>query len=557
MISIFDIALVTDLIGYYLTRNDNANCALVSKSFHRQFTPSLWRDIRKVKSDRYIDPTLQDPAHQQAFFKNGYLVRNLKLREHQGCFILQFLTSPSFPCRNLVEFDYSLSGMHISSTIFLSVVEILEKNSSLKRISIRGFSNNFSTNAYKRLIQSIPSLNFLTSLSLPDNPVVHCRVYQALLASLPSTLQFLDLRWRINELADPGDILECNWRETYSQFRSISISPSFRGSEEMTIIPFLKRCPNLEIIHLRPSLLLDILGFMEKLQYFPGLVSLSLSRMELHKSNWERVVSALQGRIRTLSLNKVVSRFSESITEHWAETLEVIRIRQLYVPDSHIELILTTCSKLKTFSVATSLNINSNPFEDYGIGLSMSLRNDSIISQVDWVCLELENLELLVLDPRMVIQQTAGNGTLDTSTMEEYTISGIKRVYRQIGRLSKLQHIRLGWWTVMKYETCSNLDMSIESGLGYLEGLKELRVLDIGCIQRVNIGQSEVEWIADNWPRIRKIKGLFFKDSDFSANDDEYEFEKIDGEITIDKYGIEVPTYIEWLRLQCPSIEIS
>ncbi|KAF8975304.1 hypothetical protein BGZ46_009221 [Entomortierella lignicola] len=263
--------------------------------------------------------------------------------------------------------------------------------------------------------------------------------------------------------------------------------------------------------------------------------------MELHKSNWERVVSALQGRIRALSLNKVVSRFSESITEHWAETLEVIRIRQLYVPDSHIELILTTCSKLKTFSVATSLNITPNPFEDYGIGLSMSLRNDPIISQVDWVCLELENLELLVLDPRMVIQQTtAGNGTLDTSTMEEYTINGIKRVYRQIGRLSKLQHIRLGWWTVMNYETCSNLDMSIESGLGYLEGLKELRVLDIGCIQRVNIGQSEVEWIADNWPRIRKIKGLFFKDSDFSANDDEYEFEKIDGEITIDKYGIEI-----------------
>ncbi|KAG0018309.1 hypothetical protein BGZ80_007329 [Entomortierella chlamydospora] len=41
-----------------------------------------------------------------------------------------------------------------------------------------------------------------------------------------------------------------------------------------------------------------------------------------------------------------------------------------------------------------------------------------------------------------------------------------------------------------------------------MEGLRELRELDITCIDKVNIKQDEVKWMVDSWPKLRRIKGL-------------------------------------------------
>jgi hypothetical protein len=51
------------------------------------------------------------------------------------------------------------------------------------------------------------------------------------------------------------------------------------------------------------------------------------------------------------------------------------------------------------------------------------------------------------------------------------------------------------------------LEFSLESGLELLEGLKELRMLDVKSTAH-RIGVAELEWMHVNWPRLKEIKGL-------------------------------------------------
>ncbi|KAF9944865.1 hypothetical protein BGZ72_001885, partial [Mortierella alpina] len=52
------------------------------------------------------------------------------------------------------------------------------------------------------------------------------------------------------------------------------------------------------------------------------------------------------------------------------------------------------------------------------------------------------------------------------------------------------------------------LEMTLESGLMNLHGLKKLQVLDVqGMAQR--IGVDEVQWMTEHWPKLRAIYGLW------------------------------------------------
>ncbi|KAG0201065.1 hypothetical protein BGX33_010540 [Mortierella sp. NVP41] len=51
------------------------------------------------------------------------------------------------------------------------------------------------------------------------------------------------------------------------------------------------------------------------------------------------------------------------------------------------------------------------------------------------------------------------------------------------------------------------LELSLESGLELLKGLKDLRVLDVRSIAH-RIGVDELEWIHVHWPKLKTIRGL-------------------------------------------------
>jgi hypothetical protein len=53
--------------------------------------------------------------------------------------------------------------------------------------------------------------------------------------------------------------------------------------------------------------------------------------------------------------------------------------------------------------------------------------------------------------------------------------------------------------------------MSLESGLHRLSGLKKLKGLDVSWA-KARIGVQELQWMSENWPRLRVIGGLCGKE---------------------------------------------
>ncbi|KAF9349325.1 hypothetical protein BGX34_001857 [Mortierella sp. NVP85] len=51
------------------------------------------------------------------------------------------------------------------------------------------------------------------------------------------------------------------------------------------------------------------------------------------------------------------------------------------------------------------------------------------------------------------------------------------------------------------------LEMSLESGLDQLEGMKRMKILNVSLME-TRIGQKEAQWMAEHWPKLREIHGL-------------------------------------------------
>ncbi|KAG0003078.1 hypothetical protein BGZ79_001732 [Entomortierella chlamydospora] len=272
-------------------------------------------------------------------------------------------------------------------------------------------------------------------------------------------------------------------------------------------------------------------------------------------------MSKMQGRIKAFSYNGESNLSTEALMNHWGSTLEVLR----FGPDCHIksqaiELILTRCTRLRVLIV-----YEKDYTKEWGVYCAW-FKKEYNHDTANWNCLDLEHLELTFLDVRGTSrdnryrQLTSG---LYPDQVDLRTFNGIHKVCHQLGRLTKLRHLRLGWSTIKRFRSDIILDMSIKNRLTRLEGLKKLEVLDVTHIKRVNFKQEEVEWIAMNWPNLRRIKGLFNKNRGYprwfgfelgdDVNDDVSDQDKYP--MKRDKFCNPKP--IEWLRRQRPHLVIS
>ncbi|KAF9976141.1 hypothetical protein BGZ65_007956 [Modicella reniformis] len=100
---------------------------------------------------------------------------------------------------------------------------------------------------------------------------------------------------------------------------------------------------------------------------------------------------------------------------------------------------------------------------------------------------------------------------------EEYPGQGheIQRpVYDRLARFTNLETLWLGEYRWLDQWDC--LEMSLESGLYKLKGLKALKELNVWCM-KTKIGLEEVQWMTENWPRLNAINGI---DRGFSDDND-------------------------------------
>ncbi|KAF9137749.1 hypothetical protein BGX30_009914, partial [Mortierella sp. GBA39] len=91
----------------------------------------------------------------------------------------------------------------------------------------------------------------------------------------------------------------------------------------------------------------------------------------------------------------------------------------------------------------------------------------------------------------------------------------MRRALAQIGDLALLQQLGLEWTPVTRTDPKTTqapkdfvqMDFSLLCGLNLLSGLKQLRKLQVS-VSGLAMGQAEMEWIIDNWPKLNVIAGL-------------------------------------------------
>ncbi|KAF9321004.1 hypothetical protein BG003_004033 [Podila horticola] len=123
------------------------------------------------------------------------------------------------------------------------------------------------------------------------------------------------------------------------------------------------------------------------------------------------------------------------------------------------------------------------------------LRAKEVIQSKPWICAS--NLKHLSIG--IVIDET-GEGAVQTHSQD---------VFKRLSQLTRLNYLHIdlplddeNW----KYRYRQGLDMTLQSGLGQLWTLKNLRGLDIsGTVQ--NMQPEDVAWIGENWKQLRWFHG--------------------------------------------------
>ncbi|KAF9997778.1 hypothetical protein BGZ79_008525 [Entomortierella chlamydospora] len=542
----FEIPLIVDLISRDLSKKDIVNCILVNSDFHTQFKGHHWHEV-KISADkqRYRNKGFS-LEYQKAVLENGHLIRKLSIRGELFRNVLELIASS--PCENLSEIIYTGRGLH-QRLEFDSIIGLISKNTSLRSLSLTFRCSRPAKSYRRRLAVALSNLPSLTRLCLVDDDDGATPLeYETLLTCLPRNLQHLKLDWNVawevdadeeddhdngdnegylegeedekDEDKDTGNDDEkppsndFEWQEKYSHLKSVDMVVKLSGCEDTTLFPFLQRCPALEevkIVQASYSIFKEVIVLLSNTRLFPILTKVSVGNFVIESTSGLSLISGMTGRISAfLAENMTIqpsSLFIGALTTQWAETLETFSIESTTI---------------------TSGLIAWRDIQD---------ENDG----PNWACLELEDLEIRFLDVR---NRNYGQNE------EMNTIAGINRAYKQIGRLSRLQRLRLGWHPNQPTSHQAKLDMSITSGLRQMEGLKELRELDITYINEVNIGQDEVEFMVESWPKLRRIKGLLELNlSKFPAEDENI--------VTSNTELGECPACIQWLLQQKQFISIT
>ncbi|GJJ76142.1 hypothetical protein EMPS_08501 [Entomortierella parvispora] len=226
----------------------------------------------------------------------------------------------------------------------------------------------------------------------------------------------------------------------------------------------------------------------------------------------------------------------EAILEH-CETLENFRLGEgCRFPSSALQKLLSSAPRLKRFNTIPAF-ASQKDLENCRL-----LARD-IILQSKWVCLELQSFRWMIGEvPRPDPLSARAPGVFS-----EESRSVQKQVLAQLGRLTKLQEITLGYDIHSSKEQegslpaifdfqqpqqlqlqlqqqrqqptqgrvfqsrssmgmgrqLSCLTLNLDDGLDQLEGLKDLRTLNLAGMD-VRQGQRERDWMKANWPKLQK-----------------------------------------------------
>ncbi|KAF9089039.1 hypothetical protein BGX23_006966 [Mortierella sp. AD031] len=260
----------------------------------------------------------------------------------------------------------------------------------------------------------------------------------------------------------------------------------------------LQRCPNVETIYLNYSYkhmsLKVFVSFLR--QYCPKLVNLLIANGWHYFSDEDLadILTTSATGWRSLGLPQKAHEPHEfgplsiaALFKH-SGTLENLRLEgSSLLPSSVVQQFLCSAPKLKRFDAILMDRSSETDFE---------LDASDIVTGQPWVCTELESLKVRIVGiPRPDLTERSNGRPLEGPLYQDCSMEASREVQRRTGH---------------QYEC---LEMTLESGMDAMRGLKELRMLELGAME---VGVIDQEWTRRNWPKFgSEYRDTFWTDMGF------------------------------------------
>lgn len=522
--SIFDIPHVMERIGSYLDHEDRLACALVSRTFHKEFNRLLWRELvlcRKSFTEPGVEPKVE-PDREKAIRTNTQWTRKISVDTQCREGVLPLLAETCFSLRELTVY-VSREEDEPRGTQLQPIIELINRNTQLRTCSFIRYAR-ISRNSLENLAGAFSQSPCLTDLEVRFHVILPPYGWlQCVLQNLPKTLKRLSLEWRKEKGGYVSTTFQTrDWPESYPNLEFAKLMFTLTEVEEYSLLHFLDRCPALkECTVPRMASSQTLSRFIRLLG--AGRFPFSLAKLNCHMWNeineyqWRDLLAAFKDHTRSfvISLDLTIAptrNFIREMANCWSHTLESLEVYNTHLitgPD--IQLIMTNCPKLRKFyCICPKALLTLSSYEDSASvpGLRVIATDENGIYNdviTDWVCLEMEELKLTLSDGR-----TASTPEPVLSQEEQCIAKGIERVYEQLGRLTKLKELTIGWFSRSTSKEV-HFDMSLESGMGHMKSMESLSMINISQLPVVNIDVPEVEWMLRNWPHLRSVKGLKYR----------------------------------------------
>ncbi|KAI7826205.1 hypothetical protein BC939DRAFT_447265 [Gamsiella multidivaricata] len=491
--SIFDSPLVKSEVAKYLSNNDLAQCALVSKKWSAWFLPALWRSIK----------------FGQLSFGQLSTISSEGLKRHQGHIQslqgYQFNSAAqpyvwSYPNLTSLEFGPGF-GRH-GRRVDLATLKMVAGSPHLEHLKIS--LNLDHVDVYQELRRVLQSLTRLKSLELHLIEFIEPVVIQDIL-EICSRVKFLSVFLQSATYFMPGDegaqlklATEAMKRMQDTQVQHLEFQAT-DGSLELSILPlFLKKCPMLESLSL-PSLcqeqtmeqVVEIIKerTCPKLKHWShGRVTYSGMSEDLFLETFRATKSGtgeydsdgdwMEGGLKTIAVGYPVAldeRVIRTITEYHGTTLTTMNTPGFTMDLPSLTLLLSGLPALKSLAATVTLPNASTHDPDL-----------ELTKKTSWACTGLKYLDVTCNTTGTF--KVPGGKRWDASAEKTCT----DYLFSQIGSLTQLEELIL--------RTGMFDPFILKNGyLMPLSGLSNLKTLRLPRQYNIRMGVKEAEWMAENW----------------------------------------------------------
>ncbi|KAG0246308.1 hypothetical protein B0O80DRAFT_499632 [Mortierella sp. GBAus27b] len=537
----FGLFELDELICRQLSRQDLTQCARVNREWHSITIPILWRDLQWV----------QYRTGSWHLFRNMILEDYRQLQEEEFGIQSSTHATSSHPLPALTK--YGTFVRHLPSPDWIlrtngqgtnDTPEALELLRHLfSRCPAMDFKSLFLDSFY---LDSDDCLRIMTQYALPcvralsiQTSVGHpleARRFRHLLSHCSSKLEQLTLH--VHVYHSGGDGNECQDHDKpkhWERLKKLVLLQCDDTSESKGVWSWLWRgCGQVESLEVKQ--VEDILQSLRDgmLNHMPNLDTVWLGRVLVSnrlmtdntiatilsggRKGWRDVRVRPGERFEKASMKALASHFS---------TLEMVVITHCSsVSGEFLVQVLSSCPNLHTMMDVQGTLQGS---KYHRLDANLFIDRDPVTGLLrPWPCeTTLKEFWIKITGIPRLDSENDGNSA---QAMVQRSHKIQHQVYERLARFVHLETLGLGEYHEghgMDQPDC--LELSLQSGLHKLSGLKSIKCLNIfGLKTRIRI--SEVQWMIEQWPKLHSIQGL-------------------------DKYGVDEET-AKWLRENHPEIDL-